>query len=148
MAYIISQDTVRFLSTMKTNLDRADIQHSLDIEQTDQPTFIVLAAVAKNAGINSLVPVPCPKGTAVSGYVYDESGCYRVSCSQYLRIGRVPFSYRLRVFKNVGDWNTFVPMPESVLLRHMTDDQRALVSQFKGTYGDSDFEYEYLQIVE
>jgi hypothetical protein len=145
---LIAQEAVTFETDVKTVCDMQDIRNSIDVEGNAAHTFVVILAVHKHVACNVLTNVSCQTGIPIGGYVYDPTtDCYRASCVAYLRLGIVPVSYRLKIFKNVNSWNTFVPMPESVLIRHMSPTQLEILREFKGTYGEEDYRFEYLQVV-
>ena len=144
----IAQEAATFERDLKTVCDMQDIRNSIDVEGHTAKTFVVVIAIHKDTACNVLTAISCQKGMPIGGYVYDQTvDSYRASCISYLRLGVVPLSYRLKMFKNAGTWNTFVPMPESVLLRHMSDEQLQLLREFKGSFSEDIYNFEYLQVV-
>jgi hypothetical protein len=148
MPFIVSHNALTFDRDLTTLLDLQDIRNSIDVETYDAQIFIVVVAVHKDMSCNILTPIVCKKGKPIGGYIYEsDNGCYRVSCNGYVSLGIVPVSYRLKIFKEAGRWDTFIPLPESVILRHMSPEQISLLHDFQGSYGIEQNTFEYLQVL-
>lgn len=115
------------------------------IPSTDR-TFIIVLAVHKLAGKNHLEKIGTDRGTPIGGYVRDcSSDCYYMNCRDYVSLGYIGVSYKMNV-EGTGYWEKQVPMPESVIMNYLNDDQRQRLEEFRLLF-DKDVSFHFLQLI-
>ena len=125
-----------------------DIRERQEIEVRFDRTFIVALAIHADAGKNSLTRIHCRKGLPISGYLYDlQSDSYHIECHDYVPLGYVPVSF-FHTMPGVGNWKQRIPMPEVVLRRYMTPNQKHDLRQFKATYKGVQYTIHFMQIID
>ena len=125
--------------------DLKEIKSNLTITPTTDLTFVVVLAINKDYNKNTLMKIGCQHGNPIGGYVYDSvSDSFSVRCVDYLVLGLVEASFKLSMESAEG-WNIYVPFPESVLKRHLTNEQTLALKRFKETH--QDHVYKFIQII-
>lgn len=125
-----------------------DIRERMDIEVCHDRTFIIVLAIHEDSGKNSLTRIHCRKGLPLSGYLYDlQSDSYHVECHDYVPLGYIPVSF-FQTMPGVGNWKQRVPMPEVVLRRYMTPNQKHDLRGFKSTYKSGHYSIHFMQIID
>jgi hypothetical protein len=127
--------------------DISDIKDSLEILQSTDRTLVFLIAIDKNDERNSFAAIKCNGSTTFGGYAYDRSrDSYIVRCSGFLQVGQIPFSYVMSM-KNVGNWSVKVPIPQNVLEKYLTPEQRKIITSYKDQFPEHRFKHEYIQML-
>jgi hypothetical protein len=125
-----------------------DIKANIEIMFTDVRTFIILIAVAKDFSRNNLTSIVCKKGVPLCGYVYDtKSECYYLDCVDFAHLGYIPFSVQIKV-KGVGNWRKRIPLPESVVRRYLTSEQKDDLKRFRVKYPSSEYNLNFVQFLD
>jgi hypothetical protein len=121
----------------------------LEISKRSENTFVVVVAIHNNPDINAMRRLSAKKGIPIGGYVYDRGHeAYLLRCVDYMNLGFIPLSFKLGM-KGVGDWGVNIPIPESILRRHLTVEQKRDLKRFTGQFGaenNPDFRIEFVQM--
>ena len=124
-----------------------EVHGSISIIQAEQETYVIAVAICLDKSKNFINKINCKRGVPIQGYVYDaQSDSYFLECSDFLHIGIVPASF-VATFKNYSGWKMFVPMPESVIKRHLNDSQKKDLKQFKNHFKADEFIINFIQMV-
>lgn len=141
-----STDSGMNVVTKEYKADIKDIKAKLIIERAEERTIIVVIAINQDSKENLINRVHCRKGIPISGYAYDVvSDTYHVLCQDFLLLGCIPLSF-CQTMPGIGNWRRYVPMPESVIRRHLDNQQRSDLRNFKYTHKNCT--YDFLQIIE
>ena len=129
--------------------DQKDFRYGLVPEPEENAVQVYVVAVHADPERNKQTSINLNRCVPIEGYVYNQiTDKYAVECFDAMNIGFVPVAYKLRL-EGVGNWSVYVPMPEAVLKRYMTSDQRRMLAAFKAQYRDSgeQLRYEYVQML-
>lgn len=114
--------------------------------KADEPSYLVVAAVAKDVKRNTLVKISCKRGIPFGGYVYDnQSEAYHYECCDYLHLGIVPISAYITLKENLN-WKVKVPLSESVLKKFLTEMQKKELKTFRNHFPITDFDLHFIQM--
>lgn len=125
-----------------------EIRESLRIRPVAERTFVVVAAVHQDRSANNLNKVALTSVSPIGGgchNAYDES--FAIDCYAHLALGYVPISFVMES-DACQSWESRVPAPESVVLRLLSEAQRAKLDAFKAQHRDDPVRYEYLQFLD
>lgn len=125
-----------------------DIRERIEFEVCYTRTFIVVLAIHNDAAKNNLTTINCRKGLPISGYLYDsQSDTCHIECHDYVPLGYIPVSF-YHTMPGVGNWKQRMPMPEVVLRRYMTRNQKDDLRRFKATYKNGQYTIHFMQIID
>lgn len=125
-----------------------DIRQRMGVEVSTDRTYVVVLAIHADPSKNVLTRISCREGIAISGYLHDlQADTYYVECHDYVPIGYVPVSF-YQTMPGVGNWKQRIPMPEIVLRRYMTTQQRHDLRQFKATYKRGQYSFHFMQTID
>ena len=126
--------------------DMEDIRGNLKIFKNTHFTYVVIVAINKNAECNQIQQIgPC-KGESINACVYnDVKASYEMICTASQSLGIIRIAYSLGDENN--SWGSLVPMPESVLKRHLSSANKSLLKAFKAAYPEDKYIYDFLQFV-
>lgn len=114
------------------------------IENT--PSYLVVAAIAKDSTKNAILRINCRKGIPLGGYVYDnQSDTYHYECTDFLHLGFIPISAFIKL-KDSSFWKAKVPVAESVLKKYLTDMQKKELKNFKTHFPTTEFDIHFIQM--
>jgi len=121
---------------------------NLDLSFSSERTFLVLVAIHKEEGRNSMSRITCKKGLPIGGYVYDAtSDCYALSCADYFQLGYIPVSMVMRV-NGQYNYQIRVPLADAVIKRFLSPSQKKDVKSFRGVYKPEDHILQYVQMID
>ena len=101
-----------------------ETHNNLEIYSSIEKTFIIVAAIHREAGKNFVNKISCKKGLPIGGYTYDsQSDSYYFECADYFHLGYVPISFFAKI-KGTLEWQTRIPMTESVIKKYLTSLQK------------------------
>lgn len=129
--------------------DIRDIRNGLMPEVVTQPVHVHCIAVHNDEAKNTELRLNLHRCVPIEGYSYNNvTDKYAVICYDAIYLGSIPVSYRLKM-GSIGNWTIAVPMPEAVLKRYMTPDQRRSLAHFKMAMRPlaQDVRYEYIQML-
>jgi hypothetical protein len=129
--------------------DRKDIKSSLTFEVDFDPMKIVVVAVHKEAGRNHKVRIPCVGCLPMPGYQYSTvNDTYTSFCIDHVNLGFINVSY-VQKMRGTGGWECKIPMPEAVIRRYLSLEQRKLLREFQDKHKDKGEEitFEFVQMV-
>lgn len=129
--------------------DVKDIRNGLVPTATPQDVRIYCLAVQKQGDQNREIRIPLDRCVPIEGYVYNQiTDRYAVIGFDYLDLGFIRVAYKVAL-GGVGNWQTFIPMPEMVLKRYMNPVQRRILARYKAAFRDTgaDVKYEYIQML-
>lgn len=125
-----------------------DVYRNLKISFGNSSTIIVVIAVSNDDSKNFLNRVSCRKGIPLSGYVFDvQTDSYIVECADFLNLGSIPYTF-VATQKDKKEWKTFVPMPESVIKKCLSDFQKNELKKFKSHFKSNDYRIEFIQMID
>lgn len=128
--------------------DSRDIKRNLEVFATPERTYLIVIAVSDNIEYDDITHIGCEHGTPIGYLPYDSvNDTYETYCTDFMNLGYIPVSFGLRI-KGSSDWFIRVPMPESVIKRYLTDQQRMDLKVFRGTYRSDEYSIEFLQLVD
>lgn len=135
------------MSKEELSQNKEDIFSSFKLEVQSGKTFLVL--VVKNElepDKNTYRNISCNYGRAFSnGYAYDQaSDSYSVPCIYHMDLGSIPVAYRL-VMEDAG-WGTQLPMPEAVIQRYLSGNQRTHINEVVKKYSGDRYSIRYIQM--
>jgi hypothetical protein len=111
------------------------------------PSYLVVAAVAKDTKKNSIIKITCKKGIPLGGYVYDnQADAYQYECFDCLHLGVIPVSAFITL-KDNPFWQIKVPIAESVLKKHLSDIQKKELKNFRNYFSVDEFDLHFIQMV-
>ena len=141
IAHEQSLDNMANVPILLSEKDTRAIKTHLQLVRTEDRTFVIVLALHKELGRNALQKIRCECGSPLGGYVYDNvNDCYYVRCVDYRPLSYVPFACLLRV-KDNNFWQIHVPLPESLLVRNLSNDASNKLKAFKAAYKDHIFQY-------
>ena len=121
-------------------------KEKMQIRIKSEPSYLVVAAVAKNSERNSISKISCKRGIPFGGYVYDnQSETYHYECCDYLHLGIVPISAYI-TFKENSSWQIKVPLAESVLKKYLSEMQKKELKTFRNHFPATMFDLHYIQM--
>jgi len=127
--------------------DGRDIKAKLKIERSSKGSFIV-AIVIDTLDFENNKPrsISCKRGEHVNNAVYDITrDCYHVECVEHYLVGDIPVSYRMKM-EGTLCWEVNAPLPEVVVKRHLSEDARKSLDDWKARFKKEKYVIRYLQI--
>lgn len=144
----LKEDTKELLPEMEsqqaeTPSDREmfdNVRDDLLIFRSHERTIVYALAVDKTGENNQMFALRCFGGVAFGCYPHDTGrDAYLADCMEYIHIGTIPFAIR------VGESKVKIPIPDKVLERSFTPNQRKMVQLLKEKYPE--YEIRYLQML-
>lgn len=124
-----------------------DVKSQMEIVRRSENSYVIVLAVNKEPHNNSIKKIPSRRGIPIGGYVYDASNdCYLIKCMGFAVLGYVPISFKLQM-AGVGSWAVDLPVPESILTRHLTAAQKSELRKFMGSFRSEECNFEYVQML-
>ena len=125
-----------------------EVQHSLEVKKSLEQTYIIVIAYNRERGRNFVNKISCKKGLPIGGYTYDsQSDSYHIECTDYLHLGYIPISF-VAGMKGVKDWEVRVPMPETVIKKHLSSLQKKELKNFKNHFKSETYEIQFVQMID
>lgn len=141
---ILSEDESKLLSSKK--LDTREIKKEIRLEQRTSGVVAFVVAVHNDLDKNRILEVPAEKGKPLSYEAYDiVRDCYHVLGQSFHIIGKIPVNY-VAYFKEVA-WEMDVPLPLSILRRHMNEYQKKAHDNWLSKYEKTNYEIRYFQML-
>jgi hypothetical protein len=126
--------------------DCKDIKQSINFEQQGTGLYVVAIAISKHDS-NRDIQISTKYGVCLCNELHDHvKDCYHVYAVDYFEIGRIPVNYVITI-TGIDSWYADIPLPMSVLKRHMTLSQKRHFNAWKMNYPDSDYVITFLQIL-
>jgi hypothetical protein len=139
----IDSDTARNASDQQVF---ETIRESIKIVRDAERTLIYAVVKSKDDTKNVLCKIKCQGGTAYGGYAREASSdSFIASCVTFINLGTVPFGFRI-MMPHVGNWSSQIPIPEKVIEKSLTPDQRGLLLKTRQDYPSDAYEISYLQM--
>jgi len=135
-------------ATNPTDCEMFDaIREHLKIYRIQERTIVYAVVVSKELEQNESSAIRCYGGVAFGGYARDATrDAYLVNCAEYISVGTVPFALQVAM-KKVGDWKIKIPIPEKVLEKAFTPQQRKLMQMYREKYPAEKYDIHYLQML-
>ena len=125
-----------------------EVQHFLEVLPSFERTYIIVTAIGKDRGRNSVNRISCKKGIPIGGYTYDsQSDSYHVECTDYLHLGYIPVSFAIRV-RGINHWEMRVPIPDNVIKKYLNSLQKKELRNFKNHFKTEDYEVQFIQMID
>jgi hypothetical protein len=141
--------STQFNGTEKTFArDVRDFKSNLKLDKISKNTFIVAVVIANDDNLNSPHVISSRNGTPVNNVVHNlVNDCFHLDCYDHYFVGVVSVSYNLSI-KNIFGWEVLVPLPESVVRRHLSSVQKKKLKGWLSSLNLSNEQYEltYLQV--
>lgn len=127
--------------------DSRDIKRNLHVERGDAGIFVYAVAKTKTKGEDdSFITIPAKFGEPIGNECYDMiRDVYYVQGVDFLAVGNISINYRL--VDSTSCWFSDIPLPLSVLNRHMSAKQRKRFDDWKSMYSSSIYNIEFLQVL-
>lgn len=127
--------------------DLKDIKRMLDVEQTEYTTHVIAVAIASDADLNHHLTIPAISGEPICDTTHDVvRDIYAVFAADYHVIGDIPVAYVFYMRDAMG-WHTEVPLPLSVIKRHMSPRQKRQFDIWKAMYPEEKYQIQFLQVL-
>jgi hypothetical protein len=121
---------------------------NLELALCQDRTYLVLAAIHREDGRNSLNKISCKRGIPLGGYVYDATAdSYTIACVDYMLLGYIPVSMAMRV-SGQSHYQMRVPLAEAVVRRFLNPAQKKDVKNFRAVYKPENHRLEYIQMID
>lgn len=125
--------------------DKRDIKRNIHVERGDTGVFVYAVAKTKDED-DSFITIPAKFGEPIGNECYDIiKDVYYVQGVDFLAVGSISINYRL--VDNTSCWFSDIPLPLSVLKRHMSAKQRKRLDDWKSMYPSSVYTIEFLQVL-
>lgn len=125
-----------------------EVKDNLEINISDERTYIIVVAVHKERSRNTISRISCKKGLPIGGHLYDlKSDSYHIECKDYLHLGFAPLSFIAKMKEN-EHWSMRVPMPENVIKKHLTSLQKKELKNFKAHFRVEEYDLRYIQMID
>lgn len=122
------------------------IRNSLKLFRIPESTHLMAVVVDKRDELNKHEMVRCV-GEPIGGYAYDMThDAYYIRCCEYLDLGSIPVSYKMAMPNS--NWVEFVALPDELLERCLTMQQKRSLTQFKERYRDERYSIQFLQSID
>ena len=123
-----------------------DIKRKIEVSpDLDYGVHVFAVAISKDRFANEPLFIPTAPGDPISNEIHDivrdRYYCHGIS---FLDIGEVPVGFRISMADALG-WEEDVPLPCSVIKRHMSPDQKRAFDRWKRNY-DGHCEIKFLQV--
>jgi hypothetical protein len=126
--------------------DTKDIKKSIKIEQDYSGMHVVVVAISKDDCDNAPIEIPCTYGKSLSNDVYNVvRDCYVVYGVDFHELGTIPVNYRAKI--ESVEWEIDIPLPESVIKKYMTSDQKERFEKWQIDYKKQDYDFYYMQVL-
>lgn len=126
--------------------DIKDIKKSIKIEQEYFGVHVFVVSISKNDCDNIPIEIPCTYGKSLSNDVYNiVRDSYLVYGVDFHELGTIPVNYRAKI--EAVEWEIDIPLPESVIKKHMTSDQKEFLEKWCLEYKKQDYDFYYLQVL-
>jgi len=127
------------------NKNVRDVKSSIEVFLEEEETSVVAVAVSENEGDNKICRIKCD-GIAIGGYAYDSSSdvCYVEGCDHML-LGLIPISLTMKI-KGVSRYQISIPLPESVVKRHLNIGQKRLLKKFSSRFSRDKYKINFFQM--
>lgn len=128
-------------------LNSKDVFKEIKLVESEEKSFLIVAAIAKDKNKNSITKISCDIGTPLSGYVYDtQSDSYIILCNSYINLGIIPLSLKL-VMNNHSNWFCRIPLPYKVIIKKLTKMQKMDLAKFASQFSDDEYTIEFIQTI-
>jgi len=123
------------------------VHKSLVVETSDSASYIIVVAVCVDSNKNFINRITCKKGVPIQGYIYDsQTDSYLIECADFFHLGFIPVSYVVKQ-NGIYAWEVHVPMPESIIKRHLLPQQKKELQNFKKHFNSKEYMISYVQMV-
>jgi len=128
--------------------DFDDLKSSLKILRNDERTLVFAICIDKEDDEkNLMMALRCNGGTAFGGYAHDlPRDSYLVRCTECVQLGQVPFSY-IVTMANVGEWRIKVPIPEVILEKHLTPQNKGVLDELRIRWSKKRYDIHFVQML-
>jgi len=124
-----------------------DFRDKLKLQLTSDPSYIVMLSISERDDDNVIRRLAAKRGVPLVPYAYNAVGeYYNIRCVEFMSLGTVPVGFQLTL-PGTPLWKVRVPMPEEVLERFLTTEQKLEAAQFKAGSKEANLRVEYLQMV-
>lgn len=124
--------------------DIKNFKKSLRLEEEHFGTYVFAVAVSLDISKNELIEISTCYGTPLNFDIFNIlKDVYGVFAVGYHDIGYIPLNYVLYI--DDAAWKSSVPLPVSVIRKHMTNIQKKKLELWKSKH--KNFDIKYYQIV-
>jgi len=127
--------------------DRRDIKRCLQVQKDSFGVRVFAVAISKDHDYNQTLKISTAAGEPLCTEVYDlVKDCYYVNGVSWFEIGIIPVNYRL-LMESVYGSEIDIPLPPSVIRRHMSDRQKEDFNVWKRDFQAKTYRIEFLQVL-
>jgi hypothetical protein len=124
-----------------------DFRDKLKLQLVSDASYVIMLSISERDEENIIRRLAAKRGVPLVPYAYNAVGeYYNIRCVEFMSLGLVPVSFQLTL-PGVPLWKVRVPMPEEVLERFLSEEQKLEVAHFKATAKEANLRVEYLQMV-
>lgn len=119
---------------------------SVKITNTERTYIYILITNKENEEHNRRLSIRCNSSKPFGNYAYDvnNDSCY-VEGIDLANIGHINIGGFISMDKT-GNWNIRIPLPESVIDKHLSIDQKKALKSFLAKYNAEKFIVHYIQL--
>lgn len=126
-------------------VDEKYVKSQLKVSRGVESTFVVVVALSKSCSKNGIMRIKGSNGNPMGGYVFDSvHDCYVVKGMDHRCLGYIPISFRIEA----DSWTSHIPVPEKIVKRYLSSDQKSVLKSFQNTYNKEDYDLQFVQFVE
>lgn len=128
--------------------DFEDLKNAIRVQRSDDRTLVFAISIDRdNDDKNLMTAIRCNGGTAFGGYAHDlPRDSYLVRCVECVQLGQLPFSYQITM-PNIGEWRQKVPIPEGVLEKHLTPQNKKVLDEYRRKWPKSRYDIHFVQML-
>lgn len=124
-----------------------DYRDKLKLQLISDASYVVMLSISERDDENIIRRLAAKRGVPLVPYAYNAVGeYYNVRCVEFMFLGLVPVGFQLTL-PGTPLWKVRVPMPEEVLDRFLSGEQKLEVASFKAVAKEANLRVEYLQMV-
>ena len=124
-----------------------EFRDQIQVLAVAERTYLVALAIHSDSSKNVPAKLPC-QGTPICACGYDcVNDYYGINCVDFVNLGYISVAFKMSV-KGNSRWEPFIPIPECVLMRYLSESQKADLESFRAVYGDGEIRIEFLQMIE
>jgi hypothetical protein len=117
------------------------VKSNFNVIPCDKATIVIVLAISCNNDLNKITEISCKEGLAITKMAFniiDDS--YLVRCRSHLNLGKIPIGFVVEMKDNIH-WQFDVPVPEVIMKKLFSEQQKKMLNKWKNLYKDCIFRY-------
>jgi hypothetical protein len=133
----VMADTLSPLPALPEDIDL--LRGEAHFERVSEKIHVNLVAIDKKSDKNKAESIKA-NGDPLGGYAYvSESDQFLISCCDHLALGIIPMAFRVSFPGYAG--KQLIPLPDSLIYKHASPQQRKMIKIFREKNPDCDIQY-------